>query len=233
MWLIEWWRPGRDWPKRPLWLARAAVFNGAQVGVAILGTATWDRYLPELALWSVDTLGLWPGALCGYLVITFIYYWWHRARHEVPWLWRGLHQIHHSPQRLELLTSFYKHPLEIIVNGLLSSSILYLLVGTNAAQAGLAVLLTGVAELVYHWNVKTPYWMGFLIQRPESHCVHHERDRHSSNFSDLPLWDILFGTFHNPRVAEFDCGFAGDAELDVIPMLIGQQPARERPTHAN
>ena len=52
------------------------------------------------------TQNLWQGALLGYLTITFVYYWWHRARHEHPWLWRYLHQIHHSPARLEIVTSF-------------------------------------------------------------------------------------------------------------------------------
>ena len=58
-------------------------------------------------------LGRTGGAIVGYLVITFVYYWWHRARHEVPILWRCFHQVHHSPQRIEIITSFYKHPVEI------------------------------------------------------------------------------------------------------------------------
>jgi len=37
------------------------------------------------------------GGVIGYLVSTFVFYWWHRWRHEVDWLWRGFHQIHHSP----------------------------------------------------------------------------------------------------------------------------------------
>jgi hypothetical protein len=43
-----------------------------------------------------------------YFVATFVFYWWHRWRHESAVLWRGFHQIHHSPQRLEVITSFYK-----------------------------------------------------------------------------------------------------------------------------
>ena len=233
MGLVERCQPARLWPARPQWLGRAVLLNGAQVGGVFLATATWDRYLPDLALWSADQLGLWGGALLGYLVITFIYYWWHRARHEVAWLWGILHQIHHSPQRIELLTSFYKHPLEIVANGILSSSILYVLVGTSPTQAGLAVLLTGIAELFYHWNIKTPYWVGFLIQRPESHCIHHQRNKHTNNYSDLPLWDMLFGTFDNPRAEQFDCGFEGNGELDLLMMLLGRKPRSEHPANGN
>jgi hypothetical protein len=46
----------------------------------------------------------------GGLIAYFIFYWWHRWRHESDLLWRLFHQIHHSPQRLEVITSFYKHP---------------------------------------------------------------------------------------------------------------------------
>ena len=152
-------------------------------------------------------LGRTGGAIAGYLVITFVYYWWHRARHEIPILWRTFHQVHHSPQRIEIVTSFYKHPVEIAVNGVLSSAILYLLVGVGPTAGAYAVLLTGLAELFYHWNVSTPYWLGFLIQRPESHCVHHQEGLHRYNYADLPLWDMMFGTFRNPRRWEARCGF--------------------------
>ncbi|MEL7296391.1 MAG: sterol desaturase family protein [Pseudomonadota bacterium] len=224
MFILERLYPGRKWPVRRLWIVRAVLFNAMQVVAVVLAMMTWDRFLPGLAFWSVEDLGLWGGAAIGYLAITFVYYWWHRARHESSLLWRLLHQLHHSPQRLELITSFYKHPLEIVLNGILSSTILYVLVGANAAQAGLAVLLTGVAELFYHWNVRTPHWIGFFVQRPESHCVHHARAAHTMNYSDLPLWDMLFGTFHNPRETSFDCGFAGDGELQIGRMLLACEP---------
>ncbi len=48
-------------------------------------------------------------------------------------------------------------------------------------------------------NIRTPQWLGYIVQRPESHSVHHGRGVHHYNYSDLPLFDILFGTFRNPR----------------------------------
>src|SRR6202011_1341529 len=120
-------------------------------------------------------------------------------------LWRWVHQVHHSPQRIEVITSFYKHPIEIAANTVLSSATLYLLLGVGPASASLAVLLSGIAELLYHWNVRTPYWMGYFFQRPESHCVHHQEGLHSFNYSDLPLWDLMFGTLKNPREWQRRC----------------------------
>ncbi|HEX6160187.1 MAG TPA: sterol desaturase family protein, partial [Thermoanaerobaculia bacterium] len=137
-------------------------------------------------------------------------------------LWRWFHQLHHSPARIEIITSFYKHPVELVANGILSSAIVYWLIGLDVKAATLAVTLTGIAELFYHWNVNTPYWMGFLIQRPESHLIHHQKGLHHFNYGDLPLWDMLFGTFRNPRQWREECGFGDDKEQRLGELLIGR-----------
>ena len=64
--------------------------------------------------------------------------------------------------------------------------------------------------------MRTPRWLGYLIQRPESHCRHHEFGVHASNYSDLPLWDILFGSFHNPASWEGRAGFSDDIRMKAI-----------------
>ena len=214
--------PGRNWPRVRHWWPRALAFNLLQVGFVWLAGVLWDGWLQQHRPWSADALGLWGGAFVGYLVITFIYYWWHRWRHENDFLWRWLHQLHHSPQRIEIITSFYKHPLELLANGVLSSVIVYVVVGLNPEAALLTVALTGIAELFYHWNVRTPHWLGYLIQRPEAHCVHHEEGLHAFNYGDLPLWDMLFGTFRNPRAWDARCGFA-EMEYRVQDMLLGRK----------
>ncbi len=132
-----------------------------------------------------------------------------------------MHQIHHSAQRIEIITSFYKHPLEILLDSLISSLLLYFVVGVGPTAAAGAVLLSGLAELVYHWNISTPRWLGYLFQRPESHCIHHQEGVHAFNYSDLPLWDMLFGTFRNPEKWEGRCGFGPERELLLHKMLRG------------
>jgi sterol desaturase/sphingolipid hydroxylase (fatty acid hydroxylase superfamily) len=211
--------PGRLFPKRAYWYTRAIGFNLVQAGSVFLAAVTWDPILAQYKLLDLENLGTVYGALVGYVGITFVFYWWHRARHESSILWTYLHQVHHSPARLEVLTSFYKHPLEIILNSILSSFLLITLFGLSPEAISVAFLMTGVAELFYHWNIKTPYWLGFLIQRPESHCVHHQKGYHKNNYSDLPLWDMIFGTFENPRNQVNDCGFSSDKELDLMGLI--------------
>ena len=63
----------------------------------------------------------------------------------------------------------------------------------------LVMTVNGIAELFYHWNVRTPRWLGTIVQRPESHCVHHQEQLHRHNYADLPVFDLLFGTYLNPK----------------------------------
>ena len=222
MYAIERLAPGMTLPRVPWWGTRVVAFNAVQVGVVYLGAATWDRWLPHGQLFDGAALGPVGGALVGYLVITFVFYWWHRARHEVPFLWRHLHAVHHSPARVEVAMAFYKHPLESVLNGVLTSTVLYVLCGLAPTTAATVVAITGVAELVYHWNVRTPHWLGWFFQRPEMHRRHHERGWHRSNYSDLPLWDLLFGTYDNPRDVPRVCGFAAQRELQLMNLLKGK-----------
>jgi sterol desaturase/sphingolipid hydroxylase (fatty acid hydroxylase superfamily) len=200
--------PANELPTVRAWWVRVALVNAVQLGMVVLAGRSWDRWLARASLFHVSGfMGDWAAACIAYFCSTFIYYWWHRFRHQSQLFWRLCHQLHHSPRRLELLTSFYKHPVEILLNSLLSSSMVYALLGCNIRAAAYYTFLTAVAEFFYHWNVRTPRWLGHLIQRPESHRVHHQYRHHTQNFSDLPLWDWVFGTLNNPQRSPRYCGF--------------------------
>lgn len=220
MLVVERVSPARPWPAIRTWYARALAFNVVQGTVIYVSGLTWNHWFHGLMLVETGSIALDAGLT--YFVITFVFYWWHRFRHESPHLWLWLHQLHHSPRRLELLTTFYKHPAEIVLDSLFSSAIAYGLMGVSPKAATLAFVMTGLAEMFYHWNISTPRWLGYLIQRPESHCVHHQTGVHRYNYSDLPIWDILFGTFRNPARFERDCGFNEEREERIGEMLTGR-----------
>lgn len=213
--------PGRNWPIVRHWWQRACLLNGFQVGVVYLAGLTWDRFFLKWHHGFLSHLSPFFGGVLGYLFITFIFYWWHRWRHKSDFLWRFFHQLHHSPSRLEIATAFYKHPFELLADSFICSLILYPILGLSREAAANAVLLSGLAELFYHWNIKTPYWLGFIFQRPESHCIHHQDGVHSYNYSDLPLWDMLFGTFKNPKSWDGKCGLGEKQENRFMDMLKG------------
>ncbi len=222
MMTIEAFLPGRLFPRVAYWWLRALLFNAIQAAIIVATGYFFDGWLANHRLWNADVLGTLGGIAVGYFVHSFVYYWWHRARHESPWLWRWLHRFHHAPQRIEIITSFYKHPLEIVANSLLSSAVLYLGVGLSPRAVAGVFLVCGLAELFYHWNVSTPHWVGYLIQRPESHCLHHQEGVHRFNYGDLPLFDMLFGTFRNPLNWAARTGFGSQSEGKLKTFLLGR-----------
>jgi Fatty acid hydroxylase superfamily len=114
MMLVEANAPGRNWPRVSGFWTRALALNAGQVAVSLAAGTAWNGWMATRRPWSADALGSVAGAVVGYVAITFVYYWWHRWRHESPFLWRVFHQVHHSPQRIEIITSFYKHPIEVL-----------------------------------------------------------------------------------------------------------------------
>jgi hypothetical protein len=69
-----------------------------------------------------------------------------------------------------------------------------------------------------HANIRTPRWLGYLIQRPESHGVHYGRGIHRCNYSDLARQET-------PVAAGFYRGAAArprrDARVPPAVMLFG------------
>jgi hypothetical protein len=74
-----------------------------------------------------------------------------------------------------------------------------------------------------HLNVRTPQWLGYFIQRPEAHAVHHTRGVHAYNYGSFPLWDIVLGTFRNPaRFPTEAAGFWDGSSRPLGAMLLGR-----------
>ena len=212
--------PGWRLPKVRGWPLRVIAINAVQLGVVLLAGLTWERWFASTSLLQLSRyLGPIAGGLTAYFIATFVFYWWHRWRHEHDLLWRGFHQIHHSPQRLEVITSFYKHPGEMVVNSIIGSLLVYALLGLSAEAGGVYTLCTALGEFFYHTNVRTPRWVGYFFQRPEMHRIHHQHGRHKSNYGDITWWDMLFGTYENPPTWSHRCGFDDAKEQQLIRML--------------
>jgi len=218
--LIERFWPGNKLPGSRGWWLRIAFVNAAQLGIVIIAGMTWDRWMAQVSVFELgSSMNDWWAGGIAYLVSTLVYYFWHRLRHESDFFWRLCHQLHHSPRRIEVLASFYKHPVEIFLNALISSTLVYLILGCSVRAAAIYTLFAAVAEYFYHWNIRTPRWIGWLIQRPEAHRVHHAYQHHSQNYADLPVWDWLFGTLHNPSESPRRCGFDPAREQRFTEML--------------
>lgn len=213
--------PGRELPQARGWYARAAFLNLCQVGIILLAGVAWNRWFESWAFFHIAQLM--PAILQGFLgwfIGTFVFYWWHRVRHDVKFLWRVCHQVHHSPARIELLTAFYKHPLEIAADSMLASALIYSLLGASAAAGAWFNVFAVLGEYFYHSNLRTPHWIGYFLQRPEHHSIHHQLDVHRFNYGDITWWDRLFGTFREADAFAPQCGFPDGHERNLGGMLL-------------
>ena len=136
-------------------------------------------------------------------------------------LWILTHQFHHSATRIEAITSFYKHPLEIVIDSQMMAVLLYAILGLSAESSIWLSVFSACGEFFYHVNIKTPHWLGYVFQRPESHRCHHLRNKRDTctNYSDFPLWDILGGTFENPKEMNDPTGFSPAREAKRLEMI--------------
>ena len=212
--------PARKFPPRKgwQWIGIAFLVLGTTIAVVVplLIPGPWL----EAHRWIDGTgLGVVGGALVGYVLLEGAIYAWHRTTHNVGFLWRGFHQIHHSPQRVDIPGSVVFHPLELVVYTLLPIFANVIVLGLDPLAASIAGYMVAFNSYFQHWNVRTPHWLGYVIQRPESHCVHHRMGVHYYNYSDFPPWDMLFGTFRNPPKYMGECGFEAGADRRLGAML--------------
>jgi sterol desaturase/sphingolipid hydroxylase (fatty acid hydroxylase superfamily) len=219
--------PARAFPKVRHWRAKGlaffVLFNALGIGLPLV----WDAFLAEHRLIDATGLGTLIGAIAGVLVVQFFSYWWHRTMHRTPFLWRWFHQVHHSAERMDVFGAFYFSPLDMVGFLFVGSFAMVWAVGLSPEAAVLANGITTFCAFFQHANIRTPRWLGYFIQRPENHSIHHERGVHAYNYGDIPLWDMVFGTFKNPEVWNGQPGFYDGASSRLGEMLIGRDIAKE------
>ena len=149
---------------------------------------------------AVASQPLWLQFLEILLVVDLATYWVHRTFHQVPWLW-SFHAIHHSSQHLDWLAGSRMHVVDVLVTR--SAAFLPVFVLGFDAQALYAYLVFVSFHAVFiHANVRWRFpYLRWVIATPQYHHWHHTSDEEGldKNFAGfLPLWDVLFGTAHQP-----------------------------------
>ena len=215
-------RNGRRWPDIPWWHAKGLAFF---LMLMTINAALPSLVPPEFAqhhAFQGASLGVVGGALVGYPCVALVTALLHRAYHRYPVLWRLVHQLHHAPQRVDMPGAVLFTPLEVVINVTVSFALTVFVLGLDTVAAAVVGYLAAFYGMFQHLNVRTPRWLGYFIQRPESHCVHHRRGLHAYNYSDFPLWDMVFGTFRNPERFQGDVGFERAESMRIGAMLMGR-----------
>jgi sterol desaturase/sphingolipid hydroxylase (fatty acid hydroxylase superfamily) len=211
--------PGRTLPRVRGWGLRALTAFAVYFLLSSYLPMLWGATLAPLQLFDLSAWPTWAAAGVGLLAYEAGAYGWHRAMHTFTPLWRTFHQMHHSAERLDVSSAFWFSPFDMVTWTLLPSLVLTIL-GLPAKAATVTLLTVTFLAMFQHANVATPRWLGYFIQRPESHALHHGRGIHRDNYADLPVFDILFGTFRNPAGYERPAGFWHGASARVLDMLL-------------
>jgi sterol desaturase/sphingolipid hydroxylase (fatty acid hydroxylase superfamily) len=130
--------------------------------------------------------------------------------------------MHHSEERVDMWGANYFHPFDFVLQ-VTAASLPAVLLGISPDAAALGGYLGFFTGVFPHLNVRTPQWLGYLVQRPEAHAVHHSRGIHAYNYGNFPLWDIVLGTFRNPvAFPEEPAGFWDGSSREMAAMLLGR-----------
>jgi lathosterol oxidase len=192
---------------RPEWQLDLFYFtlNHLLIGVLLI---VGNGFAPRVFGWAVNAhvqefvSGLPIAAQLVLLLVCadFVQYFCHRTFHEVPALWR-FHAVHHSSEHMDWLAGSRSHFVEILVDRSLVMVPLYLL-GADRAALDAYVLFAAVQAVFIHANVRLPFGpLKYVLTTPQFHHWHHSSDKPAidTNYAvHLPVFDMLFGTFHMP-----------------------------------
>ena len=156
--------------------------------------------LHRLGMFSRLGLDGWWNVVITVVALDGVTYFWHRAYHGLPFLWR-MHRVHHSDQALDVTTSGRFHLTEMVLSAVFRLGVIAAL-GASVASVVMFEIVFGLLNQVEHSNLRIPEpfetWLRGVIVTPDMHRIHHsqEQSHTNSNYSTIfSFWDRLFGTY--------------------------------------
>ncbi|HSK13142.1 MAG TPA: sterol desaturase family protein, partial [Phnomibacter sp.] len=93
--------PARRLPHIPFWKLKGIAAFVTYVLLSTYVPLLYDSLLPKAQLFDLSALPLFASSFIAILVYEFGIYLWHRTMHRNNVLWRLMHQMHHSAERLD------------------------------------------------------------------------------------------------------------------------------------
>jgi sterol desaturase/sphingolipid hydroxylase (fatty acid hydroxylase superfamily) len=135
----------------------------------------------------------------GFLLMDLTFYYWHRANHQLPYLWR-FHNVHHIDPDLDVSTAFRFHVGEIVF----SAGFRIVQIGLIGPSAFTYLVYEGMFQgntLFHHSNVRLSLraerLLNTILVTPRMHGIHHSvvEDESKSNYGTVVRWwDALHGS---------------------------------------
>ncbi len=176
----------------------------------------------------------WPIVLVlfiGFVAKDFVDYWTHRLMHT-KWFW-PVHAAHHSDTHVNGFTVFRVHFFEGI---LMRASYIFLLTWAGFSNEHVAII--ALLEVLHgaYVHLESDFDHGpfnWLLASPRFHRWHHADNPEvfGKNLANhMPLYDIIFGTYHNPAPCRHAMGALSDGipdrnfvKLAILPFTLWKQ----------
>ncbi len=131
-----------------------------------------------------------------FIAVDFLWYWYHRAGHEINVLWAA-HITHHQSEEYNFTLSFRVSAIQLIIRMFFW---LWLpILGFDPALTTLIIGINGAYQFFIHTRLINK--LGFLekiLVTPSHHRVHHGKNEKyiDKNYGGIfIIWDRIFGTF--------------------------------------
>ena len=214
-----------------LWACNIALSLAFVLPLTALAAAHGLGWRPEA--WG-SLAGGWPMLVADIVVLDLWIWAWHRANHEIPFLWR-FHEVHHLDETLDASTALRFHFGEVALSACVRAVVIFLL-GVPLAHVLLFETLVLCAAIFHHSNLALPPGLERRLSRviitPSVHWVHHHSvrsDTDSRYGTIFSFWDPLFGTLTPARrTASMPIGVEGRREENLARLLA--RPFRLRPS---
>lgn len=201
-------------------------FFALNAGLAPLLVLPVTFYAAAHPLWTRPAFLDFPYALpLDLLILDFWIYWWHRANHELPFLWR-FHQVHHRDAFLDATSAVRFHFVEVMFSALARAVVIILLAIPLGSVLVCETLLL-LATIFHHSNWRLPAALEQRLSRfiitPSLHWVHHhakQSDTDSIYATVLSVWDRMFGTgARGSRRRDMPIGVEGEEEAGLLKLI--------------
>ena len=177
--------------------------------------------------WNLTALLSFTGWVRVVILILLFDLWmyiWHRATHEIKFLWR-FHRMHHSDPDMDVTTALRFHPIEIVFSTILRL-IVFLIIGMDVFTLIIYEMIMKIVIYFHHSNVRIPYKADLLLRTviltPWMHWVHHSKlmKETNSNYGVIfSWWDRLGGSFRlksDPKKIVYGMGKFSEPQMQTI-----------------
>lgn len=184
-----------------LWLSLASFYVAVNwLVAAVYGNS--GPYIPALAqlpYWVQVPLAVWA--------FDFLVYWRHRLEHTLSPMW-AFHAVHHSTERVDILTTFRVHPFELITGTLVNTMVIRAGLEPTAALLGFSIYLYYNQFIHTNVAIRFPGLLKYVLVSPFMHYWHHAKENViGKNYGVVFAWnDWLFSTACHPEHYPADYG---------------------------